>query len=54
MHFDPFKMRTEFNIPDEIEPVALLVMGYPADDAEPMHLHYEYRGENEIVVYENF
>lgn len=54
MHFDPFKMREEFNIPDEIEPVALLVMGYPADDAEPMHLHGEYRDEDEIVVYERF
>ncbi len=54
MHFDPFKMREVFSIPEEIEPVALLVMGYPADDAEPMHLHYEYRDENEIVVYERF
>lgn len=54
MHFDPFKMREEFNIPDEIEPVALLVMGYPADDAEPMHLHGEYRDASEIVVFESF
>lgn len=54
MHFDPFAMREEFNIPEEIEPVALLVMGYPADDAEPMHLHNEFRDENEIVFYENF
>lgn len=54
MHFDPFKMRKEFNIPEEIEPVALLVMGYPADDAQPMPLHYEYRDKDEIVVYDSF
>lgn len=54
MHFDPFAMRKEFNIPEEIEPVALLVMGYPADDAEPMHLHNEFRDKNEIIFYESF
>lgn len=54
MHFDPFKMREEFSIPEDIEPVALLVMGYPADDAEPKNLHNEFRDENEIVFYETF
>lgn len=29
MHFKPVAMREEFNIPDNIEPIALLVMGYP-------------------------
>lgn len=29
MHFKPDAMREEFNIPDNIEPIALLVMGYP-------------------------
>lgn len=54
MHFDPFKMKEEFNIPEDIEPVALLVMGYPADDAEPSALHSEYRDIDEIVFYEKF
>ncbi len=54
MHFDPFKMREEFDIPEDIEPVALLVMGYAAEDAEPSALHSEYRNINEIVFYENF
>ncbi|MBR2030443.1 MAG: nitroreductase family protein, partial [Clostridia bacterium] len=27
MHFDPFAMKTTFNLPDNVEPVALLVMG---------------------------
>lgn len=35
MHFDPFAMRTAFHIPENVEPVALLVMGYPAPDAAP-------------------
>ena len=43
MHFDPEAMRKEFNIPENIEPVALLVMGYPADDAKPMELHSQFR-----------
>lgn len=54
MHFDPFAMREEFNIPENIEPIALLVMGYPADDAEPLNLHSEFRPMDEVVVYDSF
>ena len=54
MHFDPAAMRCEFEIPDNIEPVALLVMGYPAEDCEPSHLHSEFRPIEEIVVYDKF
>ena len=54
MHFDPFKIKEEFNIPENIEPVALLVMGYPADDAKPLDLHNTFRACEDIVVYENF
>lgn len=54
MHFDPFAMIKEFDIPQNIEPVALLVMGYPAEDAEPLHLHSQYRPENEIVIFDKF
>lgn len=54
MHFDPFAMRSEFNIPENIEPVALLVMGYPAPDAEPMAFHSQFRPMDEVVVYDNF
>ena len=28
--FDPGIIRKEFNIPDHIEPTALLILGYPA------------------------
>lgn len=54
MHFDPFAMRKEFNIPDGIEPVALLVMGYPAEDAKPLELHSQFRPDEETVVYGSF
>lgn len=54
MHFDPNEMRETFNIPDNVEAVALLVMGYPADDAKPLDMHFISRSMDEIVVYEEF
>lgn len=54
MHFDPFAMRETFNIPENIEPVALLVMGYPAKDAKPFEMHYKSRPIKDIVYYDNF
>lgn len=54
MHFDPFKMREEFNIPENIEPVALLVMGYPHKDAAPIEMHSQYRPVDEVVFYDSF
>ena len=54
MHFDPAAMREEFNIPQNIEPVALLVMGYPSDDARPIEMHYKFRPMDETVVYDSF
>ena len=54
MHFDPAKMRAAFRIPENIEPYALLVMGYPAPKAEPLELHTKYRPMDETVVYETF
>lgn len=54
MHFDPLKMRESFNIPENVEPVALLVMGYPADEAKPFEMHYKYRELNEVAYYDSF
>ena len=54
MHFDPNAMREKFNIPSNIKPIALLVMGYPAEDAAPLELHKKYRPINEIVFYDSF
>lgn len=54
MHFDPAAMRESFNIPESIEPVALLVMGYPTDDAKPLEMHYKTRPIDEVVFYDSF
>ena len=54
MHFNPEAMKSAFNIPENIEPIALLVMGYPADDAKPLEMHSKYRDMTETVVYDSF
>lgn len=54
MHFDPDAMRREFNIPDNLTPHALLVMGYPSDDAKPLDMHFKTRPIEETVVYDKF
>ncbi len=54
MHFNPFKMCEAFAIPENIEPVALLVMGYPAPDAVPNERHTAYRPLEETIFYNKF
>ena len=54
MYFDPQAVREAYRIPDRLEPVALLVMGYPAPDAEPFPGHTEFRPPEELVVWDEF
>lgn len=54
MHFDPAAMAEAFGIPEGVAPVALLVMGYPAEDAKPLPLHFKTRPRSETVVYGHF
>lgn len=54
MHFNPDAMKKAFAIPEEYEPLALLLLGYPADDAVPKHYHEEMRPMDEVVFYEHF
>ncbi|MBQ3498789.1 MAG: nitroreductase family protein [Clostridia bacterium] len=54
MSFDPDALISEFEIPGNIEPVALLVMGYPADDARPNAMHTQYKDLSETVSYNEF
>lgn len=54
MHFDPKAMKEAFNIPEGTEPVALLVMGYPAEDAKPLDMHYKFRPMDEVISYNSF
>jgi nitroreductase len=43
MHFDPAVIREHFQLPEEVIPVALLPVGYPAPDAEPGPRHSEFK-----------
>ncbi|MDR1893893.1 MAG: nitroreductase family protein [Spirochaetales bacterium] len=54
MHFDPGVIRREFNLPPEIFPVALILLGYPAADAAPEEFHFQRRPLEEILVFESF
>lgn len=54
MHFDPFAIREEFSIPENIEPLALLVLGYPHKDSAPIEMHSKFRPMDEVVFYDSF
>ena len=54
MSFDPEALRREYQIPEELEPTVLLVMGYPAEDAVPAPQHDSFRPLEELVCYESF
>ena len=54
MHFNPAAMREIFNIPDGLEPLALLVLGYPKEESKPLDLHCKTRPISETVYYESF
>jgi len=54
MSFDPFTMREKFNIPQNYEPAALLVMGYPHEEAKPIEMHSKFRPMDEVVFYNTF
>ena len=44
----------EFALPDSCEPVAMLLMGYPAQDAKPSRLHSQKKPREETVFYGSF
>lgn len=50
MWFDPEAVRREYALAENVEPVALLPLGYPAENAKPAHLHEKYRAEEEIIT----
>ena len=54
MHFNPSAIKEEFHIPDNIKPLALLVLGYPEDVSVPHEFHNKFRPMEEIVVYDEF
>lgn len=54
MHFRPQVVREEFALPDNYEPTAMLMLGYPAPDAEPAALHFETKPQSEMVFYNEY
>jgi len=52
--FDRPKLCKELSIPANLVPVALLPMGYPADDAKPAHLHDKHRPASAFVTKNKF
>ncbi len=54
MHFDPLAVKEKFAVPENTEPTALLVMGYPSPDAKPLELHFKTRPIEETVIYDSF
>lgn len=51
-HFDPAKMIEEFDLEENIIPIALLPIGYPAEDAQPSPAH-DKRVELDQTVFYN-
>ena len=51
MHYIPEAIKVEFELPDNLESTAILVMGYPADDAVPNPRHSENKSLDELVKF---
>ena len=53
-HFDPAVFRNIYNLPENVEPVAIFPIGHLAPEAKPAHLHEKRRPLEETVMYERF
>lgn len=51
MLFDEKKIKELFGLDENIVPVAVLPIGYPADGVKPAHLHFSKKDESETVSY---
>lgn len=51
MYFIPEAVKVEFALADTIEPVALLMLGYPDENAKPSPQHTRFRDKDLIVEY---
>ena len=48
-HFDAEKVKEVYNLPENYVPVAILPIGYPADNAKPSERHFERKSLDEIL-----
>ncbi len=53
-HFDPKKIRSAFQLPENYVPVAVLPLGYPAADSQPNPLHDQREATEKTVFYDGF
>lgn len=49
MYWNPETMKTEFDLPEQYEPVALLITGYAEENTEPHKGHFERKEIKDIV-----
>lgn len=50
MHWDVKKMKAEFNLAENIEPVALLIAGIKAENAYPKKGHFLSKSMEDIII----
>ena len=51
MYWDPVKIKKEFQLDDGIEPVALLIVGYKAENAKPRPGHTASKRKEDILLH---
>ena len=54
MHFIPEAVREEFQLPAQYEPVSLLAMGYPTEDAKPYPGHESIKALEDTIFFDSF
>lgn len=52
--FDPKAIREQFQLPENFVPVAMIPVGYPADDSTPNPLHNKRQEIEKTVFYNSF
>jgi len=50
MYWETVKMKKEFELEADIEPVALILVGYKSEEAKPRKGHYESLSESDILI----
>lgn len=53
-HFKPDVIKAEFGLPEEVEPLNILGIGYSAPEARPSDRHTERKPLSETIRYETF
>lgn len=49
-YFDPAALRKAFDLPENLTPFNLLPLGYPAEDAAPIPMHFENKATHEFTT----